>query len=160
MYNTSYMLAFALVSRLRNVVSSNKVIERDCIKPIVDKIYSLMSPNDNCHDMHSTLFNAFNEQGKRFDITELEYAFYDLCSVLTAERYKHIADIVASKAVVLPRLDRIKQIISSYREPYKTCSDCPLWQREEDLRVARETAERIYKWMSNPVHHDSLLSLD
>ena len=113
-------------------------------------------------DMHTTLFNAYNDGciDKRFDITELEYLFYDLRSVLLSDRSKHSADIVASKAVILPRLDRIREILSSYQHTPKTCAECPLRKRDEDLRVANETLERMCTWLANPVHHDSLVSYD
>ena len=50
---------------------------------------------------------------KRFNITELEALFYDLCSILKSDQSKHSADIIASKAVIYPRLDRMKEIISA-----------------------------------------------
>lgn len=99
-------------------------------------------------DMHNTVFNAFNEQEKGFDITELEYAFYDLCSILKGDRSKHSADVVAPKAVVYPRLERIKDILSCYH-PVPACHDCQLWKDSQDIRVARNTVDRLCNGVPN-----------
>lgn len=112
------------------------------------------------NDMHSTMFNAYNNQGNttRFDITELESLFYDLCSILKSDRSKHSADIIASKATIYPRLDRMKEILSAYKEPTKWCSECPLWKHSEDLRVARETIDRLVYYTKDNTHYSPALT--
>ena len=81
-----------------------------------------------------------------FVINELEALYYELRSVLLSDRSKHSADIIASKAVILPRLDRMGEILSSYKHMAKSCAECPLWKRHEDMRVASETIDRIIRY--------------
>ena len=119
----------------------------------------------------------------KFDIKELECILYDLFAILKSDTSKHSANIIAPKAVIYARLDRMKEIITSYKEPFKSCSecplmrmkttiqyehlnsahscsDCPLWNDAENMRVAESTIDRICSWLSKPLNHDSLITYD
>ena len=87
------------------------------------------------------LLSECNHIEQPFDITELEYIFHNLRSILFSDKSKHSADIVAPKAVVLEYMDRMYDVISSYKQP--TCDKCPLMKRAEDVRVARDTLDRL-----------------
>ena len=53
----------------------------------------------------------------KFDITELEYIFYSLRSVLTNFHCKHSADVIAPKAVVMKHLDAMARVMNAYGRP-------------------------------------------
>ena len=87
------------------------------------------------------LLSECNHIEQSSDITALEYLLLNLRSVLFSDKSKHSADIVAPKAVVLEYMDRISAVISSYKQP--TCDKCPLMKRAEDVRVAKDTINRL-----------------
>ena len=65
-------------------------------------------------------------------------------AVYSRARAKHTPYLIARKEVVLPLVNELDSIVSSLPvDGTKSCSECPLWMREEDMRVARETVERL-----------------
>ena len=67
-------------------------------------------------------------------------------AVYSGARAKHTPYLIARKEVVLPLVNELETIVSSLPEVgTKSCSECPLWKRDEDIRVAKETVDRLMR---------------
>lgn len=80
-------------------------------------------------------------------------------AIYSGARAKHTPYLVARKEVVLPLVNALEDLVSSMPEDgTKSCSECPLWMHEEDMRVAMETVDRLMRG-SKEVTKDEAVNL-
>lgn len=57
---------------------------------------------------------------------------------------KHTPYLIARKEVVFPIVNELMTVVSSLpKDMPKSCSDCPLKQRADDVRIADKTLDRL-----------------
>ena len=81
----------------------------------------------------------------------------ELRTLVRYNSHKHTPYITLHKAHIYAILDKLDSVSHSIEEGSKSCDKCPLYRREQDLRVARATIDRL---IANAERRDSVITRD
>lgn len=71
---------------------------------------------------------------------------------------KHNTSVLVHKTVILPLLDEMDRIASNMPNVPYSCSECSLWKRDKDKKIATETIGRLCQYATT--HKDAVLTPD